>query len=348
MASNKGLTKAIKNKKDEFYTSYDVIQSEMNYYEDKFRGKTVLCNCDDPYESNFSKFFLRNFNYLGLKRLICTSYTGSSVIGTQLSLFDDREGEVTNAHGYVMDIGNVPADNGRDATDNDIEWLLTTPGVVKRLHGNGNFASPECMKYLEQADIVVTNPPFSKFRPFFKMLNDHHKKFLILGNLNSIALKDIFPFIMENKVWFGASIHSGDREFRVPDSYPLEAANSRVDENGIKYIRVKGVRWYTNIDHKQHHEGLDLYKKYYGHEDEYPKYDNFDAIRIHKTVEIPKDYAGYMVVPISFFDKYSPDQFEIVGEANHGSDGPWDLFKPIMHGKTEYKRLVIKNKNVVK
>lgn len=346
MPKNNGLNEASKAKKDEFYTNYDVIQSELNYYPDQFEGKTVLCNCDDPFESNFAKFFLRNFNYLKLKRLICTSYAGSPVTGTQLSLFDDYNEPVSSQHGYVLDIKEVPMANGRGVSDNDISALLHQKGIVKRLKGNGDYASDECLKYLEQADIVVTNPPFSKYRPFLKTLFEYQKQFLIIGNLNSITYKEIFPKIMNNEMWLGASIHSGDREFKVPDDYPLKAAGSRIDDAGNKYIRVKGVRWFTNIDYKQRHEGLILYKHYLA--DEYPSYSNYDAIRIHKTAEIPMDYSGLMAVPISFIDKYSPDQFEIVGEANHGSDGPWDLFKPVMNGKNEFKRLVIRNKKVQK
>lgn len=342
MPKNVGLTKASKDKKDEFYTDYDVIQAELNYYEAQFESKTVLCNCDDPFESNFAKFFLRNFNYLKLKRLICTSYTGSSVIGTQLSLFDDYNDPVTNQHGYVLDISGVPIANGRGVSDQDIENLLHTMGTVKRLKGNGDYSSKECLNYLKQSDIVVSNPPL----PYLATLMKYNKRFLIIGNLNSITYKEIFPLVMNNKIWLGASIHSGDREFRVPDDYPLKASRFRVDESGIKYIRVKGVRWFTNLDYKQRHEDLILFKQY--RPEDYPKYSNYDAIRVHKTVEIPMDYPGLIAVPITFIDKYSPEQFEIVGEANHGSDGPWDLFKPVMNGKNEFKRLVIRNKKVRK
>lgn len=342
--SNSGLNHAAKAKKDEFYTDYDVIQSEMNYYTDKFENKVVLCNCDDPFESNFAKFFLRNFNYLKLKRLICTSYSGSPVTGTQLSLFDDYNEPVTSQHGYVMDISSVPMSNGRGVTDADVTALLHSKGVVKRLKGDGDFASDECISYLKQSDIVVTNPPFSKFRSFVALLEKYQKDFLIIGNVNAMTYKEIFPLIQSNKVWLGASIHSGDREFRVPDNYPLKAAGYRVDENGIKYIRVKGVRWFTTLDYSQRHEDLILYKRYLP--DEYPTYDNYEAIHVSKTADIPMDYEGFMAVPITFMDKYNPEQFEIVGEANHGSDGPLDIFKPVLNGKTKFKRILIKNRKV--
>ena len=312
MADNKGLSAANKAKNDEFYTQYEDIQKELNCYEHHFKGKTVLCNCDDPFESNFCKFFLRNFNYLGLKRLICTSYTSSSVVGTQLSLLDDNGEPLSQEHGYVMDISEVPMANGRGVTDSDIHKLLTSKRRgVKRLKGNGDFRSEECVEFLKQADIVVTNPPFSMFRLYLSQLVELEKKFLIIGNVNAITYKEVFPLLKDNKIWLGASIHSGDREFRVPNSYPLNAAGCRVDENGVKYIRVKGVRWFTNLDYPQRHEDLILYKTYAP--EDYPTYDNYDAIEVSKTADIPCDYDGVMGVPITFMDKYNPDQFEVLG-----------------------------------
>ena len=346
MPQHNGLIKANKAKKDEFYTNYDVIQSELNYYEDKFEGKTVLCDCDDPFESNFAKFFLRNFNYLKLKRLICTSYAGSPVTGTQLSLFDDYNEPVSSQHGYVLDITNVPMSNGRGVSDADITTLLHQKGIVKRLKGNGDYASDECLNYLKQSDIVVTNPPFSKFRTFLATLMKYHKKFLIIGNVNAVTYKEVFPLIKNNEIWLGASIHSGDREFRVPDDYPLKAAGSRIDENGVKYIRVKGVRWFTNLDYKQRHEELILYKHYLP--DAYPKYENYDGINVDKTADIPVDYAGTMGVPITFLDKYSPEQFELV-KFRKGDDNK-DLRYVMPDGKTKqpYFRILVKNKKVQK
>ena len=338
MPKNEALHNAGKAKKDEFYTDYDVIQSELNYYEDKFAGKTVLCNCDDPFESNFAKFFLRNFNYLKLKRLICTSYAGSPMIGTRLSLFDDCNEPVSSQHGYVLDITKVPMRNGRGVSDADIATLLHQKGKVKRLKGNGDYASDECLNYLKQSDIVVTNPPFSKFRNYLATLVEYDKKFLIIGNVNAITYKEVFPLIQNNQLWLGASIHSGDREFRVPDSYQLRTSGIRIDEQGHRYIRVSGVRWFTNLDYKQHHDDLILYKKY--NSGDYLHYDNYDAINVDKTADIPMDYSGVMGVPITFLDKYNPEQFEIV-KFRKGDDDR-DLR---VNGKTPYFRILIRHKN---
>ena len=314
MAKNENLHKAKDAKKDEFYTQYEDIQNELNHYELHFKGKTVLCNCDDPFESNFCKFFLRNFNYLGLKRLICTSYSTSPVIGQQLPLLDWMDEPVVRGNGYVMDIREVPMANGRGVSDADIDALLKSKKRgVKKLKGDGDFRSEECIEYLKQADIVVTNPPFSLFREYVAQLMTYQKDFLIIGNVNAITYKEIFPLIKDNKLWFGASIHSGDRKFHVPDDYPLHAAGCGVDKNGRKYIRVKGVRWFTNLDYAMRHEELVLYKRYYGSEEEYPHYANYDAIEVSKVSNIPCDYYEEIGVPITYLDKHNPDQFEIIG-----------------------------------
>ena len=313
MAKNTGLSKAKNAKKDEFYTQYEDIQNELNHYEKHFNAKTVLCNCDDPFESNFCKFFLRNFNYLGLKRLICTSYYTSPVIGKQLTLFDDTNKPLKSGRGYVMDIKEIPMANGRGISDADIDALLRSKNRgVKKLKGDGDFRSEECIEYLKQADIVVTNPPFSLFREYVAQLMSYKKDFLIIGNVNAITYKEIFPLIKENKLWLGASIHSGDRKFYVPDDYPLNAAGCGSDNDGRKFIRVKGVRWFTNLDYAKRHEELVLFKRYYGNEESYPKYDNYDAINVDKTSDIPCDYFECMAVPITYVDKYNADQFEII------------------------------------
>ena len=314
MAKNENLHKAKDAKKDEFYTQYEDIQNELNHYEQHFKGKTVLCNCDDPFESNFCKFFLRNFNYLGLKRLICTSYSTSPVIGQQLTLFDWMDEPVVQGNGYVMDIREVPMANGRGVSDSDIDALLKSKKRgVKKLKGDGDFRSEECIEYLKQADIVVTNPPFSLFREYVAQLMTYQKNFLIIGNVNAITYKEIFPLIKDDKLWLGASIHSGDRKFYVPDNYPLHAAGCGVDKNGRKYIRVKGVRWFTNLDYATRHEELVLYKRYYGNEEEYPHYANYNAIEVSKVSDIPCDYYEEIGVPITYLDKHNPDQFEIIG-----------------------------------
>lgn len=305
MAKNSNLNKANKAKKDEFYTSLSDIETELKHYRNHFRGKTVLCNCDDPYESNFFKYFAMNFNFLGLKKLICTCYDSSPVVGEQLSFFPDKRP-------YKIEISEVVDTNGDGVIDlTDVEYLLRNgKNTLKKLK-DGDFRSEECVKCLKEADIVVTNPPFSLFREYVAQLVEHDKQFLIIGNVNAVKYKEIFPLIKGNKLWMGYSIHSGDREFRVPDDYPLEAAGYRVDEHGKKYIRVKGVRWFTNMDYTARHTNLELWKKY--SPEEYPLYVNYDAIEVNKTAEIPEDYDGEMGVPITFLDKYNPDQFEIVG-----------------------------------
>jgi hypothetical protein len=352
-ADNRNLRQARKAKKDEFYTQLADIEKELKHYKDQFRGKIVYCNCDDPYESNFFKYFASNFNALGLKKLITTSYSGSPIAGQQLPLFEIeglKEIKPKDAEAHRIEINEVPDFNKDGAIDlKDIEQLLKhTANVCAPLKGNGDFRSEECIELLKQADIVCTNPPFSLFREYVAQLVEYDKKFLIIGSINAITYKEIFPLIKENKIWLGASIHNGDREFRVPDDYPLSAAGYRVDKEGNKYIRVKGVRWFTNLDYKERHEELTLYKKYTP--EEYPKYDNYDAIEVSKTSDIPMDYDGVMGVPISFLDKYNPDQFEIVSWSRHndqGMDGGyWKGGKSdaTINGKEVYRRILIKKK----
>ena len=314
LASNVGLTKANKAKKDEFYTQLADIEVELKHYKKHFKGKVVFCNCDDPYESNFFKYFAMNFNYLGLKKLIATCYHESPIAGEQLSVFDIfPSNENGKKRAYKIEISEVIDANGDGAVDlSDVEYLLRNQNnVLTLLEGDGDFRSDECVEILKEADIVCTNPPFSLFREYVGQLVKYDKQFLIIGNQNAITYKEIFPLIKNNEIWMGYSIHSGDREFRVPDDYPLEAAGYRIDEQGKKYIRVKGVRWYTNLDYVERHTDIDLYKRYTP--EEYPHYDNYDAINVDKTADIPEDYYGVMGVPITFLDKYNPDQFEILG-----------------------------------
>ena len=341
MASNKktSLETAKASKKDEFYTQLSDIEKELVHYRNHFRDKVVFCNCDDPYESNFFKYFALNFNALGLKKLIATCYDGSPIAQQELPLFADEDNE-PKKKAYKVEISEVPDMDGNGATDlTDVQLLLRSSdhNVKAELKGNGDFRSEECIELLKQVDVVVTNPPFSLFREYVAQLIKYQKKFLIIGNQNAITYKEIFPLIKDNKLWFGASIHSGDREFRVPDSYPLIAAGQRVDENGIKYIRVKGVRWFTNIDYPQRHEDLILIKHYAP--EEYPHYDNYDAINVDVTNDIPCDYAGAIGVPITFLDKYNPEQFEII-KFRKGDDDK-DL---TVNGKSPYFRILIRNK----
>lgn len=317
-SGNRTLSKAKSAKQDEFYTQLSDIENELRHYREQLRGKTVLCNCDDPYESNFFRYFALNFNGLGLQKLIATSYDGSSVAGVRLPLLDIQGLKPEGKQPYAVEITNVPDANGDGAIDlTDVELLLKSDGNVSHTlrgdaeFGAGDFRSAECIEFLKQADVVVTNPPFSLFREYVAQLIAYEKQFLVIGNMNAVHYSDIFNFFRDNKLWLGESIHSGDREFRVPAHYPLEAAGSRVDAAGNKYIRVKGVRWFTNMDNPNRHEMLPLYKRYDA--TEFPTYDNFNAIEVAKTSEIPCDFFGFIGVPDSFMDKFNPDQFELIG-----------------------------------
>ena len=311
--ANKNLNAAKVAKKDEFYTQLSDIERELQHYWKHFRGKVVLCNCDDPYESNFFKYFALRFNQLGLKKLICTCYNGSPVTGNELAIhFDGFDDDEPKKIAYKVEITEVKDENGDGAVDlSDVQYLLKNDKNVLSILKTGDFRSKECIELLKEADIVVTNPPFSLFREYIGQLMKYQKKFLIIGNMNSITCKEIFPYVQNNKMWIGPSISSGDRKFYVPDDYPLNAAGCGVDSDGKRFIRVKGVRWFTNLDHNKRHEDLDLVCRY--SEDEYPTFDNFDAIEVGKTSDIPYDYDGIMGVPITFLDKYNPDQFEILG-----------------------------------
>lgn len=314
MARNKDLIAANKAKKDEFYTQLNDIENELRHYRQHFQGKTVLCNCDDPYESNFFRYFALNFNRLGLKKLMATCYSGSPLAGTQLSLFGDETEEErrTPYKAIVTTVHDTTGDGGVDILD-VAELFRNGENSIEKLEGDGDFRSAECVALLDKADIVVTNPPFSLFREYVAQLIEHEKKFIIIGNQNAFTYKDIFQLFMENKIWVGPSIHSGDRKFNVPDDYPLNAAGCGIDPDGRKWVRVKGVRWFTNLDFKQRHEEMILVKRY--DPELYPTYANYDAIEVSKTSDIPCDYAGLMGVPITFLDKYNPDQFEIIGQS---------------------------------
>lgn len=337
--ANKNLNSARKAKKDEFYTQISDIEKELQHYWAHFRGKTVLCNCDDPYESNFFKYFALNFNQLGLKKLICTCYNGSPVQGTELIKFFKEFNEEPKKVAYKVEITEVKDMNGDGAVDlSDVKILLQNDKNVMSLLETGDFRSKECVDLLKEADIVVTNPPFSLFREYLMLLINYNKEFVIIGNVNAISYKEVFPLIKSEKVWLGPSITSGDRKFNVPDDYPLNAAGCGIDQDGKRFIKVKGVRWFTNLDHKKRHEKLDLVCMY--SPEEYPHYDNYDAIEVSKTANIPCDYEGIMGVPITFLDKYNPEQFEIV-RFRKGDDGR-DL---CVNGKCPYFRILIRNKH---
>ena len=353
MAGNSNLRNADKAKNDEFYTQLADIEAELKHYRNHFKGKTVFCNCDDPYESNFFKYFAMNFNFLGLKKLIATCYKGSPIIYTQLNLFGNENrvtADIKEKKPYKIEITEVVDANGDGAVDlTDVEYLLRNKNnALTLLDENGDFRSPECVELLKQADIVVTNPPFSLFREFISQLVEFNKEFIVIGNVNAITYKEIFPLIKENKLWMGYSIHSGDREFRVPDDYPLNASGYRIDENGYKYIRVKGVRWCTNMDYIERHTALDLWKKYTP--EEYPKYDNYNAINVDKTADIPEDYYEKMGVPITFLDKYNPDQFEIIdgigrySVLDNENTKKAGKYLSMIDGKAKYFRVIIKRR----
>lgn len=315
MAGNALLTKAAKAKQDEFYTQLSDIEKELKNYKEHFRDKVIFCNCDDPETSNFWKYFELNFTQLRLKKLIATHYE-------------------TKKPSYKLElVRDVNGDGNIDRLD-----------IIKTgLKQNGDFRNPECVDLLKEADIVVTNPPFSLFREYIAQLMEYDKKFIIIGNLNAVTYKETFPLLKENKMWLGQSIHSGDREFRVPDSYPLQATGFRIDAEGNKYIRVKGVRWFTNFDYTTRHEELILYRRY--NEEDYPKYDNYDAINVDKTKDIPCDYYEVMGVPITFMDKYNPDQFEILGNLGSYAPDGYSLSGGIyIDGKKIFKRILIKRK----
>lgn len=308
-SGNAALNRAFIAKKDEFYTQYEDVAREMLKHREQLTGKIILCNCDDPFESAFFRFFALNFEKLGLSRLISTCYTGSPIAGREYPLE-----EVTRAYKAVV-TGVPDAPLVRPDGALDLESLFAMPGnSLVHLVGDGDFRSDECVALLKEADIVVTNPPFSLFREYVSLLGRHEKDFIILGNMNAVTYKEVFPLFRDNKIWYGETIHSGDRKFYVPDSYPLNASSCGVDERGRRFIRVKGVRWFTNLDTNRRHKPLALTSRYTP--DEYPHYDNYDAIEVGRTQNIPEDYEGVMGVPITFLDKYCPDQFDIVMLAN--------------------------------
>lgn len=323
--ANENLRTAQAGKNDEFYTQYHDIEVEMNAYleynPDVFRGKTILLPCDDPEWSNFTKYFAAKFDVLGLKKLISTSYAPESkkmFLGGVSSEYEQSSPQFnankskTNGKIFILD-SDITGD-GHINID-DLQWDY--------LDGDGDFKSDEVTALRNEADIIITNPPFSLFRDFLAWITEADKLFIIIGNINAITYKETFPLIMTDKMWMGSTIHSGDREFEVPQEYPLNAAGWRIDESGRKFIRVKGVRWFTNIDHGRRHEPLALMSmadnlRFSRHKElrgktAYDRYDNYDAIEVPFTDAIPADYDGVMGVPISWLDKYCPEQFEIVG-----------------------------------
>lgn len=306
MATTRTLEKAKEAKNDEFYTRLEDIELELNHYREQFKDKVIFCNCDDPYESSFFKYFAMNFNFFGLKKLIATCYDGSIVAGTQLSIFDIIDTEKT---AYKVEIDSISDLNGDGVIDlQDVELLLKTPGVVKQLNENGDFRSPECIGLLKEADIVVTNPPFSLFREFISTLVEYNKDFIVIGNTNALTYKEIFSLFMKDKIRTGYTKFNSGMFFKIPDHYDKF---HHIDEKGNKVARVSTSCWLTSLPVAKHNEELVLYKTY--NSTEYPKYENYNAININKYTEIPFDYNGDMGVPVTFLDKFNPKQFEIVG-----------------------------------
>lgn len=305
----RSLGDARKNKNDEFYTRLEDIENELKHYKNHFKDKVVLCNCDDPYESNFFKFFAMNFNELGLKKLMATCYDGSPVSGTQLSIFDDFDNLETTKIAHKIVINEVK-DFNNDGVVNlvDVEHLLKNKqNILTKLDSNGDFRSEECIKMLDEADIVVTNPPFSLFREYVGTLISHNKKFLIIGNMNAITYKEIFPLLKENKIWIG---YNSPKTFYVPNG---GSRNNVSETNGVKTANFGNIYWFTNLDITKRHESIldELYKKY--NEKDYPSYINYDAINVDKVADIPIDYFGKMGVPITYVNIHNNDEFEIIG-----------------------------------
>ena len=344
---NTNLHRANVAKKDEFYTQLADIEKELKHYKDQFLGKVVYCNCDDPYESNFFKYFATNFNALGLKKLITTTYDGSPIANQQL-LFKDMKGLKPNGNEpFKIEICEVP-DKNKDGAVNliDVELLLKhekNSSTPLKKEGHGDFRSDECTELLKQADIVVTNPPFSLFRDYIAQLIKYDKKFLILGDQNAITYKEVFGYIKQNKLWLGYD-NGGTKWFQVPDDYDIPTESRKKTVNGIKYFSMGRILWFTNLDTTKRHEELTLYKKYDAKE--YPKYDDYNAINVNRFVDIPMDYAGLMGVPITFVDKYNPSQFEILGIDRYIKDNPNYGKRFSIGGQEIYARILIKNKKV--
>jgi hypothetical protein len=323
--ANKNLHTAKNAKKDEFYTQLTDIEKELKHYKDHFNGKTVYCNCDDPEWSNFFRYFALNFDHLKLKKLISTHFVYSDMF--------------TEGDAYKLEITK-----GLDL--NDDGKIDFSDAVKTKLKENGDFRSLECIELLKEADIVITNPPFSLFREYVTQLIEHNKKFLIIGNQNNFTYKEIFKLVKENKIWAGVD-NGGTKWFKVPDHYDIQTESRIKTVNGQKYFSMGSVYWFSNLDTRKRHEDIILYKTYYGNESEYPTYDNYDAINVNKVADIPMDYKGLIGVPITFIDKYNPEQFEILGIDRvlvEEATGKVSRFR--INDNEIYARVIIKNKRL--
>jgi hypothetical protein len=355
--ANKNLNAAKTAKKDEFYTQMSDIERELQHYWQHFRGKTILCNCDDPYESNFFKYFALRFNQLGLKKLICTCYNGSPVQGNELMIDWGDFTEEPKKIAYKVEITEVRDMNGDGAVDlSDVQYLLQNDKNVLSILKTGDFRDPECIELLKEADIVVTNPPFSLFREYIAQLMKYEKKFLIIGNMNALHYKEVFPLIKSNQVWTGFKPFGGGMNMiQPPTSFdPTKTKSYKINERGQIIKNIMGVIWFTNLDHNKRHEEMDLVCRYSS--EDYPHYDNCDAIDVSNVMDIPLDYDGMMGVPDTFLERYNPEQFEIIGigsgdlakQAGVGKNyrGRTDLAYTI-NGKSKcpYSRILIRNKH---
>ncbi len=317
------------NNTDEWYTDYKTIENEVKHYESQFNGKKVLCNCDDPYESAFAKYFLKNFNCFKLKKLVCISYAKSAMHSSE------------DGRGLLLEVDKMPYFTDGDLNNDKIFEALNSNGSIKKLIGDGDFRSQECINYLIDSDIVVTNPPFSKFTELFSLITKYDKQYLLISNQNAITYKEIFPYIKNNKARVG--YHFGDMAFRVPDDTEPRKTRFWVDEFGKKWRSLGNAMWLTNLE-VSNDSGKKLVLTHSFKEENYPKYDNFDAVHVYRVSEIPMDYYGIMGVPLTYLKYHNDKMFEIVGEANHGSDNEYDLFKPQINGKETFKRILIKRR----
>lgn len=353
--ANKNLNAAKTAKKDEFYTQMSDIERELQHYWQHFRGKTILCNCDDPYESNFFKYFALRFNQLGLKKLICTCYNGSPVQGDELMIDWGDFTQEPKKIAYKVEITEVRDMNGDGAVDlSDVQYLLQNDKNVLSILKTGDFRDPECIELLKEADIVVTNPPFSLFREYVAQLIEYDKKFLIVGNQGAIIYKEIFPYVINNRLWLGYGFRGGAAHFKSPYEDIATAGDHR---EGM--IRVSGVHWFTNLEIPKRNEDIDLVCRYTP--EQYPHFDNYNAINVARTQDIPCDYNGIMGVPITFLDKYNPSQFEIIWQAsgNTRASAPKEILEivgykvhpedrggcGVVNGKRQYSRILIRNKH---
>lgn len=359
--AKRDLLKAKEDKNDEFYTQLSDIEKELRHYKDQFKNKVVYCNADDPFESNFFKYFASNFNLLQLKKLIATSYAGSPIVGKQLSFFDIEGVKNENKKEPMKIEINEVKDFNNDGAINilDVEYLLKhDKNTATALKGSGDFRSKECLDILKEADIVVTNPPFSLFREFVAQLIEYDKKFLIIGNTNAITYKILFELIKEDKLRTGYTNFNVGMLFVVPDHWKKY---HHIDDEGKKIARVSTSCWFTNLDVDKHKEDIILYKTYIGNEDEYPNYVNFDGIEVSKVANIPIDFKGYMGVPITFVDKFNPEQFEIIGSnlthgfpmSDYAKKGSYAQGGPSFYTdngdgtfKRIYTRILIKNRKI--